>query len=266
MIFFDLEATGPSPDTDRITQVAVRREGDTSADWHEWEALVNPGQPIPPAVAELTGITDERVATCQPFAAVAQELADLLAGQTLVGFNCLRFDVPLLAAEFDRAGVAFDWGAVTVLDLFVLDGVANPRTLSAVYARLFRKPLDGAHGAMADAVATRDVFREIVHRYPALRGKTAEELALLSNHGRRRADPAGKLGYDDAGRLVYAFGAHRGKPVAEEPGYARWMLSKDFPPATCHLLAKELARLEDEWEKQQDDIEAGSPDIDPNPF
>lgn len=247
MVFFDLEATGTDPSNDRVTEVALVKQGPDPGDVAQWRTLINPGRPIPSEVAELTGITDERVAPFPPFERIAEELAFLLAGKTLVGFGCLRFDVPLLDAEFERAGVAFDWDAVQVLDLHALDAVAEPRTLSAVYGRLFRKELVGAHGAMADASACREIFGEMVHRYPALRGMPVEDLALLSNHGRRRADPAGKLYRDDAGRLCYAFGKHRGAAVAEEPGFGRWMLRQDFPPSTCRVLLAEFARLDAEY-------------------
>jgi hypothetical protein len=57
----DLETTGLSPARDRITEIgAVKvRGGDVLGEFH---CLVSPGQPIPPAVATLTGITDAVVA------------------------------------------------------------------------------------------------------------------------------------------------------------------------------------------------------------
>jgi DNA polymerase III subunit epsilon len=257
MVFFDLEATGPNPQEDRITQVALVRDGGLGS----YLQTVNPGLPIPSAVAALTGITDEMVANCPSFVEAAPVVAEALAGaEVLVGFGCLRFDVPLLDAEFGRAGVAFDWSRVAVIDLHALDAVAEPRTLSAVYARLFRHPLLGAHGALADAEACRDIYPELLLRYPALRGKSLDELALLSNHGRRRADPAGKLCYDANGRLCYAFGQHKGTAVADYPGYAQWMLSKDFPASTCRMLERELDRLRDAA------MEADDGEFFPNPW
>lgn len=243
MIFFDLEATGVNPQTDRITSIAIVRESEGYLP-ELWETLVNPGQPIPPEVQEITKITDEMVSHAPPFASIANEVARrLVAEPYAVGFGSAKLDLPILAEEFDRAGLPFQWDRFKLIDVLGLESVAQPRTLSAVYGKLFHRQLEGAHGALVDAVATRDVFREMVHRYPELRGKSLDELVLLSNHGKLRADPAGKLNYDDRGRLCYAFGKYRGIPVADEIGFARWMLYRDFAVSTKIVLEAELNRI-----------------------
>ena len=250
MIFFDLESTGTNPQTDRITSIAIVRESEGHLP-ELWEMLVNPGRPIPAEVQEITKITDEMVASAPPFASIAREVARrLVAEPYAVAFGCGKLDLPILAEEFERAGVKFPWDGFKVIDVYGLESTAQPRTLSAVYGKLFHRQLEGAHGALVDAVATRDVFREMVHRYPELRGKSLDELVLLSNFGKLRADPAGKLNYDDQGRLCYAFGKYRGVPVADEIGFARWILEKDFPNSTKLILEAELNRLYDQSNAQ----------------
>lgn len=245
MRFFDVETTGTDPQHDRVTQVAVVDERGGV-----WQTLVNPGRPIPPHVQELTGITDAAVADAQPFAAVAAELSARLGGHVLVGFGSWQLDIPVLAEEFERAGVGYAFGEV--IDVGVLFKLARPRSLAAAVstyladdaARVFAGE---CHDAAADAEATRRVFEVMRHAEPLVAGKSPAELALLSCHGRRPADPFGKLVVVDG---VVCFNTHRnrGVPVADDVGYAEWMLRSDFPTSTKRVLRAELARLEAEAE------------------
>ena len=70
---------------------------------------INPEKEIPHEVEELTGITNEDVANAPTFKEKAAELANKFKGCDFAGFNSNRFDIPLLAEEFLRAGVDFDF-------------------------------------------------------------------------------------------------------------------------------------------------------------
>jgi DNA polymerase-3 subunit epsilon len=238
LIFFDCESTGPDASGDRITEVAIVREGESPRSW-----LVNPERPIPPAIADLTGITDELVAYAPNFAAVAAEVADSLTGGTLVGFGCHSFDIPLLAAEFERAGVPFDWPEC--IDVGALYKIARPRSLGAAVAEYCGRDHGGAHRAEADALATRDVFAGLLAAHPELPG-SPYELAIRSRYGKRFADPANRLAWID-GRLCFNFGKHTGKRVLQDfetRRYAEWILGADFPDATKRMLERELTPAE----------------------
>ena len=78
--------------------------------------FINPGKPIPAIVTELTGISDEDVADAPTFKQKAKELADKFAGCDFAGFNSNRFDVPMLAEEFLRAGIDFDFSKCRLID------------------------------------------------------------------------------------------------------------------------------------------------------
>jgi len=103
---FDLEATGVDPAQDRIVEISVlRREPDGRETL--FSSLVNPGVPIPAEAAEIHGITDAMVADQPPFHAIAPRILKAFDGADLAGFNAIRYDVPLLCAEFKRIGA--DW-------------------------------------------------------------------------------------------------------------------------------------------------------------
>jgi DNA polymerase III subunit epsilon len=236
LTFFDLESTGTDPAADRITAVGV-----VFPDGTTFRTLVNPGRPIPPAVQELTGITDAMVAEAPPFAELAHGLAVMLAdGRPLGGFGLLHFDLPLLAEEFERCGQAYQFGPA--VDAGALFKVAHPRTLGAAVRHYLGRPHEKAHDALTDAAEARRVYSAMRTVEPAFAGLTAAELAAVSGQNRPPADPFGKLVLIDG---VVCFGTHRnrGVPVADDPGYAEWMLRSDFPLATKRVLRAELARL-----------------------
>ena len=107
LAFVDLETTGLSLQQDRIVELAVLilfPDGRSE----ERERRFNPEMPIPEEASAVHGITDSDVAHEAPFRQRARALADLLGPCDLAGFNIRRFDLPMLVAEFRRAGVEFD--------------------------------------------------------------------------------------------------------------------------------------------------------------
>ena len=98
--------------------------------------------------------------------------------------------------------------------------------------------------ALADARAAMDVFEAQRAYEEKLKGKSLDELAVLSRRGRTNADPAGKLIWVE-GRMCFGTKKNQGVPVGDDWGYARWMLRADHTPeATKRILAAELNRLD----------------------
>jgi DNA polymerase III subunit epsilon len=257
LLAIDLEATGTNPQHDRITEIAIV-PCEASVSFPPWKSLINPERDIPADVQELTGITNEMVRQAHPFRFIAKRVADFLTGKTLVGFSCHRFDIPLLAEEFERAQVPFDWNSVTIIDVGELYKILQPRTLSdAVRHYLDRKHI-GAHGAEADAIATAEVLHAMQAIHQDLQGKEPAVVASISRHGSRMADPFGKLAYNVQGQLVFNTFRNKGVPVADDIGYAQWMLRADFPLSTTRLLKAELDRLAERSGKLLHDDEAES--------
>ena len=106
LAFFDLETTGVDVAVDRIVEIAVLKllpDGTEEA----LHTLINPGVPIPASASEVHGICDGDVQGKPTFGQIAERLAQFLKGCDLAGFNVMRFDLPLLKAEFRRAGLAW---------------------------------------------------------------------------------------------------------------------------------------------------------------
>lgn len=235
----DIETTCGDPAIARVVEYALVSHTEFVT------GRCNPGVPIQPEATAIHRITDETVAHCPPFAPAARRISHLLSqdGAVLVGHSPYLLDLPVLAREFEIAEVDFDWQRLAVIDTAGLEAVAVSRKLADVYQRMFLKPLDEAHGATSDAMACLEVFEEMRHRHAIFRGKTEAELALLSNNGKRIADPFGKLCYDEQNRLCYNFGQRtRGVPVLDDTGFAFWVLDKDFPACVKSLIREELDR------------------------
>lgn len=235
---FDIESTGLNKKTDRIIDLAiVRLHPDGRRDTHAFR--VNPEQKIPADATAVHGITDEDVKNAPPFKAIAAEVAKLLEGCDFGGFNVLRYDAPLLAEEFTRAGFPFSMEGRRILDAQRIYHIREPRDLSAALQFYCGKAHTGAHGAMSDVDATIDVLEAQFERYTDLPSDMDELDQLCNPRDPSWADQTGKIRWQD-GDLVINFGQKSGiklkQLVASERGYLEWILKKDFDDDTKALV------------------------------
>ncbi len=115
LVIFDLETTGLDLVKDRIIQLSYIKVYPDGREERVNE-LVNPEKPIPAEVQDLTGITDDMVKDKPTFKQIAQRLCNAFVGCDFAGFNSNHFDVPLLAEEFLRAGIDFDFSKCRLID------------------------------------------------------------------------------------------------------------------------------------------------------
>ncbi|NLI99737.1 MAG: 3'-5' exonuclease [Bacteroidales bacterium] len=240
LVFFDLETTGLNITRDRIIEVSLLKV-DPNGKEEVKTRRINPEMPIPPQSTAIHGITDEDVKDCPTFKQVAKSLADQLEGCDLAGFNSSRFDVPMLAEEFLRAGVDFDMSKRKFVDVQIIFHKKEQRTLEAAYAFYCNKKLDNAHSAETDTIATYEVLKSQLDRYPDL-ANDIEALSREYSSFNNNVDLAGRMIYDEKGVELFNFGKHKGKPVMEvlknEPSYYAWMMDGDFPLNTKQVLTK----------------------------
>jgi len=169
-----------------------------------------------------------------------------LEGCDLAGYNSVRFDIPLLAEEFLRAGVDIDLKKRKFVDVQVIFMKMEPRTLGAALKFYCNKELDNAHSAEADTRATYEILQAQLDHYDTLENDIAK-LAEFSAHN-RNVDFAGRIIYDESDREVINFGKYKGRVVEEvlasDPGYYGWMMQGDFPLYTKKVLTSiKLRRL-----------------------
>lgn len=240
IVFFDLETTGTNINSDRIVEICYLKVYPNGNEESK-TMRINPEMHIPEASTAVHGIHDEDVADCPRFKDVAASIARDIEGCDLGGFNSNRFDIPVLAEEFLRAGVDIDLNRRKFVDVQVIYHKLEQRTLSAAYKFYCHKNLEDAHTAEADTRATYEVLQAQLDRYPDVLKNDISFLADYSSFN-RNVDCAGRMVYDDKGVEVFNFGKYKGVPVAEvlrkDPGYYSWILQGDFTLNTKQMLTR----------------------------
>lgn len=236
--FIDLETTGVDTQKSRIVEIAVLKLDVDAVTRIVKTRRVNPEEPIPAGATAVHGITDADVAGQPTFAQIAKGLHGLIANCDIAGFNSNSFDVPLLLAEFNRAGVELDLSGVNLIDIGNIFKIQNPRTLSAAYLHYLGKPLDNAHSAEADIIATHDILKQMFIQHSEV-PRDMSELDLYSNYGNIRLDISGKFSVNAYMETVYNFGKNYGKPVTSDLDYLNWMITQgEFAPDTKQQACK----------------------------
>lgn len=267
LVIFDLETTGLDIAKDSIIQISYIKVSPNGNEERK-NIFVNPGKPIPYEVTELTHITDDMVKDAPLFKAIANTLAEDFKGCDFAGFNSNGFDIPMLAEEFLRAGISFDFSNARMIDACTIFMRMERRNLAAAYKFYCGRKMEDdfqAHLANEDTEATYRVLQGQLDMYEP--GRQEEEERQLPNdmnalhafcNQRKNVDFAGKiiwgpvpgpdgkplLNTDGTERVqeIFNFGKYKGWPVKNvlhrDPGYFSWMLAGDFALETKQALTR----------------------------
>lgn len=153
----DVETTNGRRDEQRIIEIGLCLVEDGRIA-REWDALINPGQPISYWVRQLTGITNETIKDAPAFEGIAARLLEEVEDAVLVGHHA-RFDVGCLNSELSRLlgkRLANPYLCTAELARRFLPGSDNYRlqTLSQWLRLTHERP----HRAGSDARATAELF------------------------------------------------------------------------------------------------------------
>ena len=242
LVVFDIEATGINRKTDKIIDlgmVFLRPDGSQESMVYR----VNPGMPIPAEAIAIHGITDEDVKDCPSFEDIAEHIAELLEGCDLAGYNLIHYDIPMLQEAFLRADVPFQLKGRRVLDAQKIFHKKEPRDLTAAVSFYCGDSHAGAHGALADAVATLRVLDGQLKHYPDLPTDMDALDEFCNPRNPDFVDRAGRIKWQD-GVAVINFSKNKGRSLKElaeqDAGFLKWILKNDFPLDTRNIVEAAL--------------------------
>ncbi len=153
----DLETTGGHITRDRVTEVGVILVDGERVE--RFDFLVNPGQTIPAFIEQMTGISNDMVASAPPFADIAPALLEKLQGRLFIAHN-VRFDYGFLKNEFKRVGLSFRSDVLCTVKLSRrLYPQHYKHNLDSIIAR-HGIVLAERHRALADAEAVYQFLRQ----------------------------------------------------------------------------------------------------------
>ncbi len=268
LLFFDIESTGLNIPEDSIVElsfVKVFPGGEERVKtWRikPWDYIRNCQRPMNPDASKVNGITDDMLTDCPTFFELAEEIASWVADSDLAGFNSAKFDLPMLAEEFERVKLAgkdlhVDLHSPLMVDVQNIFHTMEPRNLRAAY-RFYcgGEDFENAHSAEADTLATYEVLKAQLDRYQEP-DKYREQVlkndvnALAAFVGRKYVDFSGHLIQDDKGEVIINFGKHKGKPARlvweTEPSYFSWIQQGTFTLDT----KAQFAKLEEQFKRER---------------
>ena len=267
LIVFDLETTGLDLVRDRILQISYIKVLPGGKEQRE-NLLINPCKPIPQEVTELTGISNDDVKDAPSFKDVAQQLSEKMKDCDFAGYNSNHFDIPMLAEEFLRAGIDFDFSKCRLIDAQTIFHKMERRNLAAAYKFYCGRKMEEdftAHRADEDTEATYRVLMGELDKYaPGVQEEPdrvlENDMDFLAEFSKQNdnVDFAGRivwrplLGADGKPLLdkdgkerrfeAFNFGKYKGRAVDEvlrvDPGYYSWMMSGDFTFNTKQVLTR----------------------------
>lgn len=159
-VVFDIETTGFSPDSNRIIEIgAVKVSGGKISE--KFSTFVNPEEPIPFRIEQLTGINDNMVIDAPLIEDVLPKFLEFSKGCVMVAHNA-DFDMSFIIKNAKRQGIDREF---TILDTVALARMLLPQIskykLDAV-AKALGVSLENHHRAVDDAGCTAEIFVKFI--------------------------------------------------------------------------------------------------------
>ena len=250
LVFFDIESTGLDITKDKIIEITILKLS-ISGRKNSFTFRINPEIPIPSENSKIHGIYDKDVKNSPSFKKVGNKIKKLLYKCDLVGFNILKFDLPILIEEFKNNKISFSINNINIIDVQKLYHLMEKRNLSSAYKFYCNKTLKNSHSSFSDTMATYEIFLNQLKKYNNQEvfdlkgnkmGKISKNLNKINKTlNNNMIDLEGRFIMDNDDP-VFNFGKYKGKKIKEilkkNPGYFNWIIKGKFSNDTKENLKK----------------------------
>ena len=187
----DLETTGFSPRTEKITEIGVMKVKDGEV-IDKFSCFVNPEKPIPPRVVEVTNITDDMVKDAETIEKVFPKLLEFIKGSVLVAHNA-KFDIGFLKYVAKDLGYEFDF---TYIDTLSLAKDIFPHLKKYKLGKIAEDlgiKVEVAHRALDDVDTTVKVFKVMLEKIKDKGIEFVQDIDQYSGDAESKKDEYKKL-------------------------------------------------------------------------
>ena len=178
-IVFDIETTGLSQKKNKIIEIGAVKVKD-GEEINRFSEFINPEEPIPYSIEQLTSITDEMVMHAPTVDVILPKFLEFCGDDIVVAHNA-AFDTGFIKKNAKDLGMKFD---NTIMDTMTLSHVLLPElgkfTLDRVCKALNVKN-EHHHRAVDDANATAKIFVKLYEMLVERGVKTVEDVNELGS-------------------------------------------------------------------------------------
>ena len=176
-IAFDVETTGLNPMENEIIEIGALkvRNGKVAERFMEF---IHPQNPISAAITDLTGITNEMVASARSRRQVVSDFLDFCEDDVLIGHN-VSFDYSFMKSSAAKDGMSFEKMGIDTLKIAqkVHKDLAS-KSLGRLCA-YYNIENRSAHRAYHDALATAKLYQTLAHYFEADDPKLFKPVQLI---------------------------------------------------------------------------------------
>ncbi len=224
-IFFDLETTGVDLKNDRIVEIcAIKYRKDKTKE--TIQKYFNPNYPVSERALEIHGLSNDILSKYSTFEEYSEELFKFFDGCDIGGYNCIRFDIPILFEEFSRYKKYLNVFNINIIDSYNLLNKFETRKLNDVYKKFFGEDINNQHDATEDIEATIRIFERQIEEYN-LSDKNIKEISNIirsTSNGERILDLSGWFKVSDDGDYLFDKGKYKDQKVFDNISYLNWMV------------------------------------------
>lgn len=241
LVCLDIETTGLDTQTDKIIEIYLLKKN-IDGTTEEWYSRFNPyPTPIGEGAFEKHGITQEDLVS-EPFIKDRiPEILSFIKGCDLVGYNLLKFDIPMIVDEFIRNGYIFNHKSYMIYDAYKIWMHFEKRTLGDAVTRFLGRNIKDYHTSKGDVEHTLEVFEKQVEIF------ADNDIEAVFNplfDYSKNIDFNGTFVLNEELDIVFGVGKHQGKKVKsvvrDERGYMDWLIEKSNMPRETKLIARKL--------------------------